>query len=100
VLGVQLSDAYEDPETFRPERFLDQPVPSYALIPFGGGTHRCIGASFAMMEMKAVLSEMLDAVELLPVNDKPERAVRWRNITVMPSRGARAIVRPRDLLPA
>ena len=34
-----------------PERFLDEPPGTYTWIPFGGGRRRCLGASFAMLEM-------------------------------------------------
>ena len=37
---------------FRPERFLEQPAGTYTWIPFGGGVRRCLGASFALFEMK------------------------------------------------
>lgn len=89
ILGVQLSESYEAPEEFRPERFLDRPPPPYALIPFGGGVRRCVGASFAFMEIKTILRTTLERVRLQPTNQKPERPVRWRRFTVTPSRGGR-----------
>jgi cytochrome P450 len=95
IIGVQSSEAYADPDQFRPERFLDTPPPSYALIPFGGGTRRCAGASFATMEMKTVLRTVLERVELRAPTNRPERANRVRRFTTVPSRGARVIVTPR-----
>lgn len=95
ISGVHCSEAYEDPELFRPERFLDRPAPPYALIPFGGGTHRCIGASFAVMEIKSILRAVLERVELRAPTMAPERAVRWRRVTVIPSRGGRVVVSAR-----
>ena len=50
---------YEDPREFRPERFLSSAPDTFAWIPFGGGIRRCIGASFAMLEMKLMLRTML-----------------------------------------
>ena len=45
------------PRAFRPERFLvDDPPDTYTWIPFGGGTRRCLGASFALMEMRIVIA--------------------------------------------
>jgi cytochrome P450 len=89
ILGVQLSEAYENPEEFRPERFLYQPPPPYALIPFGGGVRRCVGASFAVMEIKTILRATLERVRLRTTSHRPERPVRWRRFTVTPSRGGR-----------
>jgi cytochrome P450 len=54
-------DVYPDPATFRPERFLDGPADPFVWLPFGGGTRRCLGASFALYEMKVVLATVLGA---------------------------------------
>jgi cytochrome P450 len=87
-------DLYESPEEFRPERWLDGDVESYAWIPFGGGVRRCIGASFAQVEMRTVLREVLRRVRLRAPTQRPERGV-IRHVTVIPGRGARAIVSQR-----
>ena len=60
---------YEHPEQFRPERFLGEAPDTFAWIPFGGGIRRCIGASFAMLEMKLILRTMLS--ELQPARAPP-----------------------------
>jgi cytochrome P450 len=99
ILGVQLSESYEAPEEFRPERFLERSAPAYALIPFGGGVRRCVGASFAVMEMKTILRTVLERVELRAPSVRPERPVRWRRFTVSPARGARVIVTARRPVP-
>ena len=84
-------DLYESPAEFRPERFIDGAAESYAWIPFGGGLRRCIGASFAQVEMKTVLREVLRRVRLRAPSQRPERGV-IRHVTVVPGRGARATV--------
>jgi cytochrome P450 family 135 len=84
-------DLYESPAEFRPERFLNGGAESYAWIPFGGGVRRCIGASFAQVEMTTVLREVLRRVRLRAPTQRPERGV-IRHVTVVPGRGARAIV--------
>jgi cytochrome P450 len=84
-------DLYESPSEFRPERFLDGGAESYAWIPFGGGVRRCIGASFAQVEMRTVLREVLRRVRLRAPTLRPEHGV-VRHVTVVPGRGARAIV--------
>jgi cytochrome P450 len=87
-------DLYESPKEFRPERFLGNGPESYAWIPFGGGVRRCIGASFAQVEMRTVLREVLRRVRLRAPTQRPERGV-IRHVTVVPGRGARAIVEQR-----
>jgi cytochrome P450 family 135 len=84
-------DLYPEPEAFRPERFLDNPPGTYQWIPFGGGVRRCLGASFALFEMKIVLQTILDRVSLVPQHDSDERVTR-RAITFAPNRGARIAV--------
>jgi cytochrome P450 len=87
-------DIYPDPHSFRPERFLDQAPGTYTWIPFGGGRRRCLGASFAMLEMKVVLRALLGTCALSDSGDGVEVAQR-RNITVRPARGARAVITER-----
>lgn len=82
-------DTYPDPYAFRPERFLGQSPGTYTWIPFGGGRRRCLGASFAMLEMKQVLRAVLGARKLRTVTEGLERAQR-RNITIKPGRGGLA----------
>ena len=91
-------EIYPDPDTFRPERFLDEQPGTYTWIPFGGGRRRCLGASFAMLEMKIVLRSALASFELMPETTGPEVA-RRRNITVRPSGGASAVLVDRQQAP-
>jgi cytochrome P450 family 135 len=83
------ADRYPRVEAFRPERFLEPGAPdNYSWIPFGGGTRRCLGASFASFEMRVVISRVLERASLRPVGRRPERGVR-RGITFVPKRGVR-----------
>jgi cytochrome P450 len=84
-------DVYEHPYEFRPERFLETPPGTYTWIPFGGGRRRCLGASFAMLEMKIVLRSVLPAVSLQAGSATFEMP-RRRNITIRPAQGAVAVL--------
>ena len=92
IIGVQQQPLFAHPNRFEPERFIHQPAPAYALIPFGGGARRCIGASFATMEMRTVLRAVLQRFEPRAASPKPERPTRWRSFTTVPSHGARVIL--------
>jgi cytochrome P450 family 135 len=85
------ADVYPDPLRFRPERFLEQPAGTYTWIPFGGGVRRCLGASFAMLEIKVVLSAIVRGTDLFPAAPEPER-IRRRAITYAPRRGAAVVL--------
>jgi cytochrome P450 family 135 len=84
-------DVYPEPRRFRPERFLEQPAGTYTWIPFGGGVRRCLGASFALFEMKTVLAAIVSSLEVRPSDGRSERPVR-RAITFAPDRGAEVTV--------
>jgi cytochrome P450 len=85
---------YEQPYTFRPERFLDEGPGTYTWIPFGGGRRRCLGASFAILEMKTVLREVLGRYDVQPGVDGAEIS-RRRSITISPRFGASTVLRER-----
>jgi hypothetical protein len=91
-------EIYPDPYAFRPERFIEseggRPTGTYTWLPFGGGRRRCLGASFAQLEMKLVLRAVLSRYELAPARPEQERA-RRRSITISPDRGAEVILRER-----
>ena len=89
---------YPDPNAFRPQRFLEseggRAPGTYTWIPFGGGRRRCLGASFALQEMKIVLRAVLERCELSPVGARAERT-RRRSITISPARGSTLVLRER-----
>ena len=85
-------DLYPEPFAFRPERFVGVKPGTYTWIPFGGGIRRCLGASFALFEMKVVIPTILRRVELETAAPAPER-IRRRAITFAPENDALVIVR-------
>jgi len=84
-------DVYPEPRAFRPERFLEEPAGTYTWIPFGGGVRRCLGAAFALQEMKIVLQAIVAQAPLRPVRPDSERVSR-RSIALVPERGAEVMV--------
>jgi cytochrome P450 len=92
IIAHSREDNHEDPEVFRPERFLGHNPPTNTWIPFGGGVRRCIGAGFAQMEGVAVLREVFAAYDVSAVGDDVPKV---RNITSVPRNGARIRVSAR-----
>jgi cytochrome P450 len=90
-LALHRPETWGDPETFRPERWLDGgPADAYAWIPFGGGVRRCLGAPFATMEMREVLRAVAARVRLSA--EGPGETPRRRSVAIAPARGARVRV--------
>lgn len=50
---------WDDPDAFRPERFVENKPDRYAYLPFGDGPRICIGASFALQEAVIILATLL-----------------------------------------
>src|SRR4051794_2369912 len=78
-------DVYPEPDEFRPERFLEQPPGTYSWIPFGGGRRRCLGANFALFELRTILGTILRAGTLSAPSPELEPDGR-RGLTLSPAR--------------
>jgi len=87
-------DLYPRPFDFLPERWLGRKPGTYEWIPFGGGIRRCLGAALAMAEQRVVLEAMARRLDLEADDPAPERALH-RNVTMIPARGARVVIRSR-----
>jgi cytochrome P450 len=81
---------FPEPKRFLPERFLGNGADTYSWIPFGGGIRRCLGASFAMYEMRVVIPAILRRVQLEAAG--PSEQIRRRAITYAPHADTRVIV--------
>jgi cytochrome P450 len=84
-------DLWDEPEAFRPERFLDAQPEPYSYLPFGGGAHRCLGAALAILELETAIAGITERFDLEPVGP-PERPAR-RGVTLVPAGGATVRVR-------
>jgi cytochrome P450 len=92
VPGIGLVHAnaalYPDPDRFDPDRMLGATLSPTTWLPFGGGNRRCLGAGFAMVEMRVVLREILRRVELDTTTAAGERQ-KLKHVIFVPHRGAR-----------
>jgi cytochrome P450 len=84
-------DIYPEPYSFQPERFVEKPPGTYTWFPFGGGRRRCVGASFAMLEMKIVLRAVIERSDVRAGYDGPVFSKR-RGITLSPRSGATTVL--------
>jgi cytochrome P450 len=85
---------YPDPHAFRPERWLDKKPSPFEYTPFGGGARRCLGAAFAIYEMKIALATIVRTLAFSPAHEAPTRPAR-QNITIGPKDGVLVVARRR-----
>jgi sterol 14-demethylase len=67
AVSNRMPEDFPDPDAFVPQRY-DAPreedlVHRWTYIPFGAGRHRCVGAAFAVMQIKAIFSVLLREYE-------------------------------------
>src|SRR5262249_36777774 len=93
---------FPEPERFDPDRFAPgrvEQIPKYAYLPFGAGSHACIGSAFATMEMVLVLTTIVRQFRLAlapgQAEAEPEPLVALR-----PKGEVRLVVHSRQALEA
>jgi cytochrome P450 family 110 len=88
----QREDLYPNPKEFQPERFLEKQFSPYEFLPFGGGSRVCIGATFALFEMKLILATILSRYELELVSQRPEHP-KYGGLICYPASGVKMVMR-------
>jgi cytochrome P450 len=84
---------YPRPDSFEPDRWSTFKAAQWEWLPFGGGLRRCIGAAFAIYEMKMVLAAVLARTDL-KLATRDVKVVR-RSITLTPSEGLPVVMTAR-----
>jgi cytochrome P450 family 138 len=88
------ADAFPEPDRFDPQRYIGAKPPTFAWIPFGGGTRRCVGAAFANMEMDVVLRTVLRHFTI-ETTTAPGEKWHARGVAFTPKNGGRIVVHRR-----
>ncbi len=83
-LAHHRESVYPNPDSFRPERFLEKRFSPFEFLPFGGGARRCIGMAFAQFEMKLVISRIVSTFDLA-LSDRCSVRPRRRGVVSGPS---------------
>jgi cytochrome P450 len=84
---------FENPDSFRPERWRAAPPPRAPYFPFGGGARRCVGEHLAHAEIATVVPAFLRAGRVFPLAPEPEPMVQ-RATVLVPKHGLLARVPP------
>jgi len=66
AISNRMPEYFADPDRYDPARYAEgreEDRQSFTWIPFGAGRHRCVGAAFAMMQLKAIFSVLLHDYE-------------------------------------
>ena len=99
-LSHRMPEVFPDPDQYRPERFSpehDESRQPHSLIGFGGGVHRCAGVNFARLEMKIVLSLLLQQYEVTLLDSAPSAVMGAK--TKWPASPCRVQYRRRASIP-
>lgn len=83
-------EIFSEPNEFRPERYIEKKYSPYEWAPFGGGPRRCLGMPFANIEMKIVLTTIIQEATLRL--ESADVRTQWRGMFLMPKDGLRVSI--------
>jgi sterol 14-demethylase len=66
AVSNRMPECFREPERYDPSRYepgREEDSQIFAWIPFGAGRHKCVGSAFAMMQLKAIFSDLLRSYE-------------------------------------
>ncbi|MEB3020154.1 cytochrome P450 [[Mycobacterium] crassicus] len=86
--------AFDDPHRFDPHRYITGSPSAFEWLPYGGGSRRCPGSTFANVEMDLVLRTVLRQFAI-ETTTAPGEKYHARGVAFTPKRGGRITVRPR-----
>ena len=87
-------DIYPEPLKFNPQRWETLEVDNFEYNPFSAGSRKCIGAGFAMMEIKVVLAMLLQKFRFQCL---PQQKITYKALIVLaPKGGLPMLIRQQD----
>lgn len=92
-LTHRLPELYEEPDRFQPQRWETLSRTPYEYLPFAAGPHRCIGAEFALLEIKVVVAMLLQQYRLAVV---PNARIEPKGSEAAPAHGMPMRIMPQD----
>lgn len=99
AVSNRMPECFPDPDRFDPARYdegREEHRQLFAWIPFGAGRHRCVGAAFAMMQLKAIFSHLLRHYEFELAQPPDAYRNDHSKMVVQLARPCRARYRRRD----
>ena len=85
------SDIYEQPEQFKPERFLGTRPGTYEFLTFGAGAHRCLGDRLAIAEVRVLIRTLMHHRRFTPLPG-PASGPGPRPTMLVPANGAKIVL--------
>jgi sterol 14-demethylase len=97
----RLTPDFADPDAFVPDRYLAPDEADLAnpwtWIPFGAGRHRCVGAAFALMQLKCIFAILLPRFEFGLAQPPDSYRTDQSKMVIQLAQPCRVTVRPRTL---